>query len=73
MLPEKSDSDNVTQGAIWGVTLLFCVLQVGSYFNKVWRHEDDKNYEDIIAEKDKIIEEQQRQLDRQMKIIESLK
>lgn len=73
MLPEKSNSDNYVGNIIWGIIVAFGILQVWTYFKMISRREEKINYENIIAEKDKIIEEQQRQLKRQNKIIESLK
>jgi len=72
MSPEKSNSDSYAGNIIWGIIVVFGILQIWTYFKMISRKEEQINYEAIIAEKDLIIEGQQRQLERQNKIIEDL-
>lgn len=70
MLNEKS-TDDTTGNIIWGIILLFESLRIWRYIRQVIKKEEIKDYEAIIAEKDKIIERQQIQLNRITKLLKS--
>ena len=69
MSTEKSSLDETTGNLIFGAIFIIGVLYVWHYFVQISKKKDFKNYEAIIREKDKVIERQQEQIERMIKLL----
>ena len=71
MSNEKPNLNEIAGNILWAVIFAFGVLSVWHYVRQVMKKEEMKDYEAIIAEKDKIIERQQIMINRQNKLLKN--
>ena len=72
MQPKDGDSKDYLSTILFACIAIFEFFRIYRYVRAIMNEDEAKDYEMIIAEKDKIIRHQQRELDRQKKIIDEL-
>ena len=66
---EDQNFDNRTGNVIFGFIALIGLLYIWHYIKNIYKKDEDRNLEEIIAEKDRLIERKQEQLNRITKLL----